>query len=72
MDAHPLDNAFWSSLTTRHRDIALRVGDIARYPPAYAPFLGIAHANVDIGAAAQGEGDKTTALRALVKSFGGG
>lgn len=54
MDAHPLDNAFWSSLTTRHRDIALRVGDIARYPPAYAPFLGIAHANVDIGAAAEG------------------
>jgi GNAT superfamily N-acetyltransferase len=55
MAPHPLDNAFWSSLTTRHRDIALRVGDIARYPPAYAPFLGIAHADVDIAAAAEGE-----------------
>jgi len=55
MASHPLDNAFWSSLTTRHRDIALRVGDIARYPAAHAPFLGIAHADVDIAAAAEGE-----------------
>ena len=55
MASHPLDNAFWSSLTTRHRDIALRIGDIARYPAAYAPFLGIAHADVDIAAAAEGE-----------------
>ena len=55
MAPHPLDNIFWSSLATRHRDIALRVGDIARYPAAYAPFLGIAHADVDIAAAAEGE-----------------
>jgi len=54
MDAHPLDNPFWSSLTTRHRDIALRVADIARYPAAYAPFLGIADADVDMRAAAEG------------------
>ena len=54
MEMHPLDNAFWSSLTTRHRDIALRAGDVARYPAEYAPFLGIAHADVDIGGAAEG------------------
>ena len=52
MTAHPLDNPFWSSLATRHRDIALRSGDIARYPAAYAPFLGLAHAGVDIRDAA--------------------
>jgi len=38
-----LDNPFWSSLATRHRSIALRAGDAARYPPAYAPFLGVEH-----------------------------
>jgi GNAT superfamily N-acetyltransferase len=54
MAAHPLDYPFWSSLTTRHRDIALRSGDVARYPAAHAPFLGIADADVDIGAAAEG------------------
>jgi hypothetical protein len=25
-----LDNPFWSSLATRHRDLALRAGDAAR------------------------------------------
>lgn len=55
MHAHPLDNPFWSSLATRHRHLALRAGDVARFPPDYAPFLGIADAGVDIGAA--GEGD---------------
>jgi ribosomal protein S18 acetylase RimI-like enzyme len=44
-----LDNPFWSSLASRHRDVALRVGDVARFPPAHAPFLGIADAAVDIG-----------------------
>lgn len=55
MASHPLDNAFWSSLATRHRDIAVRAGDIARYPPAYAPFLGIADSDVDLAAAAEGK-----------------
>jgi GNAT superfamily N-acetyltransferase len=44
-----LDNPFWSSLASRHRDVALRVGDVARFPPAHAPFLGIADAAVDVG-----------------------
>jgi ribosomal protein S18 acetylase RimI-like enzyme len=48
MIAPELDNPFWSSLQTRHRDIALRHGEAARYPAEFAPFLGIAHAGVDV------------------------
>jgi ribosomal protein S18 acetylase RimI-like enzyme len=48
MLAPELDNPFWSSLQTRHRDIALRHGEAARYPADYAPFLGVAHAGVDV------------------------
>lgn len=51
-----LDNPFWSSLRTRHRDLALTAGNVARYPPEYAPFLGVADA--DAGA--------ETALASLV------
>ncbi|TAN02197.1 MAG: GNAT family N-acetyltransferase, partial [Rhodanobacteraceae bacterium] len=40
-----LDNPFWSSLRTRHRDLALTAGNVARYPPEYAPFLGVADAD---------------------------
>lgn len=42
------DNPFWSSLDTIHRDIALRAGDVARYPADHAPFLGVAHAEADV------------------------
>lgn len=35
-----LDNPFWSALDSIHRDIALRAGDVARYPADHAPFLG--------------------------------
>lgn len=42
-----LDNPFWSSLQSRHSDIALRVGDVARFPADYAPFLGVANADVN-------------------------
>jgi predicted GNAT family acetyltransferase len=42
-----LDNPFWSALNSRHRDLALSAGDAARYPPQYAPFLGVANAAVD-------------------------
>lgn len=45
---HELDNPFWSSLQTRHRDIALSAGDVARFPADYAPFLGVAHAEVHL------------------------
>ena len=43
-----LDNPFWSSLCSRHRQIAQRVGDVARYPPEFAPFLGVANADADV------------------------
>lgn len=46
-----LDNPFWSALATRHRAVALRHGDVARYPAAYAPFLGVAGPEADVGAA---------------------
>lgn len=45
---HPLDNPFWSSLQTRHRALALRAGNVARYPPEYAPFLGVGEAGADV------------------------
>ena len=42
-----LDNPFWSSLNTRHAALAIRSGDTAaRYPPEFAPFLGVADAEV--------------------------
>jgi len=43
-----LDNPFWSSLRSRHRDIAQCVGDVARYPAEFAPFLGVAHADASV------------------------
>jgi ribosomal protein S18 acetylase RimI-like enzyme len=48
MIAPDLDNPFWHSLRTRHRGIALSQGEAARYPAEFAPFLGIAHAGVDV------------------------
>lgn len=46
-----LDNPFWASLCSRHRDLARCMGDVARYPAEYAPFLGVANAGVDAAAA---------------------
>ncbi len=40
-----LDNPFWSALDSIHREVALRAGEVARYPAAYAPFLGVASAD---------------------------
>ena len=48
---HRLDNPFWSALDTIHHGIALRAGDVARYPADFAPFLGIAHAEADVAVA---------------------
>jgi len=48
MDTSPLDNPFWSSLCSRHRHLALHDGDVARYPPEFAPFLGVAEAGRDV------------------------
>jgi ribosomal protein S18 acetylase RimI-like enzyme len=47
MAASDLDNPFWSSLDSLHRSLALRVDEVARYPAQYAPFLGVADAEVD-------------------------
>lgn len=46
-----LDNPFWSSLDTRNRRIAMREGGVLRYPPEFAPFLGVADGAIDAGAA---------------------
>ncbi|MDR7069247.1 GNAT superfamily N-acetyltransferase [Pseudoxanthomonas japonensis] len=43
-----LDNPFWSALDSIHRDIALRAGDVARYPADHAPFLGVLSAGVSL------------------------
>lgn len=43
-----LDNPFWSSLHSIHRGLAISSSDdAARYPPQFAPFLGVARADVD-------------------------
>ena len=49
--AHLLDNPIWESLSSRHRALALRQGDVARYPAQVAPFLGVATAGIDAAAA---------------------
>ncbi|MBS0438972.1 MAG: GNAT family N-acetyltransferase [Proteobacteria bacterium] len=49
MDDSLIDNPFWASLLTRHRAIALRDGDAARYPAQFAPFVGVANADSDAG-----------------------
>lgn len=51
MSAHPLDNPFWTALASRHADLAQCHGDVARYPADVAPFLGLAHADVDMAGA---------------------
>jgi GNAT superfamily N-acetyltransferase len=51
VDAPELDNPVWSSLCSRHRDLAIRAGDAARYPPAFGPFLGVAGVDADVGEA---------------------
>lgn len=47
MDATPLDNPFWSSLRSIHREHAIcSGGGAARYPSEFAPFLGVANRDV--------------------------
>ena len=48
MVADPLDNPFFSALASIHRDVALRHGETLRYPVAFAPFLGIPDAGIDL------------------------
>jgi ribosomal protein S18 acetylase RimI-like enzyme len=49
MAASGLDNPFWTSLRTRHRDLALTAGRAARYPADHAPFIGVEAADADVG-----------------------
>ena len=46
MDNSALDNPFWSSLRSIHRNLAIGSGDAMRYPADFAPFLGLAHADL--------------------------
>jgi ribosomal protein S18 acetylase RimI-like enzyme len=48
MPVSELDNPFWSSLCSRHRALAQRIGDVARFPPEFAPFLGVSDADADV------------------------
>ena len=50
MEAHPLDNPFFSSLDSLHAGIALQAGGVLRYPADVAPFLGIPHPDVALAA----------------------
>lgn len=47
MQTTEIDNPFWTSLQSRHRAIARSVDGVARFPAEYAPFLGVADAEVD-------------------------
>lgn len=51
---NPLDNPFWSALDSIHAGFALGSDEVRRYPADMAPFLGIAHAGVDMGDALDG------------------
>jgi len=64
MSGHVLDNPIWEALRSRHRDIALARGDVARYPAQVAPFLGVPSEGVDVGEALMElvEPDETTLL----------
>jgi GNAT superfamily N-acetyltransferase len=44
--AGELDNPVWSALSGQHRDLAGRVGDLAWYPPAIAPFVAISNNHI--------------------------
>jgi ribosomal protein S18 acetylase RimI-like enzyme len=51
MDEAALDNPFWSSLRSIHRGLAIESDEAARYPVEFAPFLGVAHTEVDADSA---------------------
>jgi GNAT superfamily N-acetyltransferase len=50
-DDAALDNPFWSALRSRHAHLAVGTEAVARYPADHAPFLGVAHADVEAEAA---------------------
>ena len=50
MDERGLDTPFRSALDTLHAGLAIRSGDVARYPADFAPFIGVAAPGVDVDA----------------------
>ncbi|NUO75283.1 MAG: GNAT family N-acetyltransferase [Lysobacter sp.] len=46
MSEQVLDNPIWEALASRHRALALREGEVARYPAQVAPFLGVPQAGL--------------------------
>lgn len=46
-----LDNPFHSALRTIHAGVAMKAGDVLRYPADYAPFLGVAESGAEVSAA---------------------
>lgn len=65
MDAHPLDNPFFSALSTLHGSFALGQSGVLRYPADVAPFLGLADASVPVAEAFEAlvpEGDTALLL----------
>lgn len=66
-----LDNPFWASLATRHRDHAIASGEVRRYPPEVAPFLGVADADADtVGTDALVPAGDTAYLLGVLPRFG--
>lgn len=53
MPVRALDNPFSSALDSIHAGIALRHGEVSRYPADFAPFLGIRDARADMAGALQ-------------------
>lgn len=51
VESSKLDNPIWASLCTCHREVAVRIGKVARYPREVAPFFGAAASNFDADAA---------------------
>lgn len=51
MSDSELDNPILASLQTRHRPFASDADAASRYPPEVAPFLGVASAEANVGAA---------------------
>lgn len=44
---HEIDHPFWAALNSIHAHLALRCGEVARYPAAYAPFLGVGEEGIE-------------------------
>jgi GNAT superfamily N-acetyltransferase len=51
MNDTDLDNPFWTSLQTCHRHLAIRSGQVARFPADHAPFLAVPDEDADMAAA---------------------